>query len=77
MLFQGQESNAYFQEKEFPIQLCVTKAGEKIKNTSLFSEFVLSHQMHKVYPRQSCDLRSTSLYSFLLCIETVSLTARV
>ena len=65
---QGQESNGYFQEKELPIQLCVTKAeGEKIKNVKLFSKFVLYHQIHKIYPQfQHYDLRSTSACSFIL-----------
>lgn len=39
---QGQESNGYFQEKELPIKVYVTKAeNEKIKNIRLCPTFVL------------------------------------
>lgn len=55
---QGQESNGYSQERELPIQLYAIKAEEdKIKNTRLFSKFVLSLQICKIYPQcQHCDL---------------------
>lgn len=49
---QGQDSNGYFQEKELPIKVYVTKAeNEKIENTRLFPTFVLSCQIHKIYPQ--------------------------